>query len=155
MTTPAVVRVVWEDTVVLDDTTWGDKSRHDGFTWKPFLVDQIGFAIYDGPEGVVVVDSWTSGSLMGPRTQIPRGMIRSVLYVTEPDQTTHDDIERSAGLVQPHSGRPLAPPARTDAGRSVQSAGSERSHASDTQGARTPGKHKRATQPAGQTKKAG
>lgn len=148
MTTPAVVRVVWEDTVVLDDTTWGDKSRHDGFTWKPFLVDQIGFAIYDGPEGVVVVDSWTSGSLMGPRTQIPRGMIRSVLYMTEPDQTTHDDTSRRPPVVQPYSGRTATPHVGGHANSDVQSTGSEREHASDSQSARAPRRHKRTAVPA-------
>lgn len=63
---------------MVDSGAWVDKKI--GFQWKPFLVETVGFVLYDGPEGIVVTDSWSSGDLMGPRTQIPRGMLRRVSY---------------------------------------------------------------------------
>lgn len=77
MQKPKRVHIVWEDCYVLDSATWVEKE--DGpHIWKPYLVEQVGFLLYDGPEGIVVTDSWTDNDHVGVRTQIPRGMIRSI-----------------------------------------------------------------------------
>lgn len=79
MSKPPKAVIVWEDCYVLDSETW--VKKHEGaFEWKPYLVETMGFVLYDGAEGVVVTDSWTDAEHTGTRTQIPRGMIRSITY---------------------------------------------------------------------------
>lgn len=85
--TPKKVTVVWEDCLELDiDDLWVEKVQD--FKWEPYLVETIGFLLYDGPEGVVVTDTWTAKDHTGTRTQIPRGMIRSVVEHPTPTRKT-------------------------------------------------------------------
>lgn len=82
--TPKKAVVTWEDCKALDTELWAEKVKDGAFVWVPYIVETVGFLLYDGPEGVVVTDSWTDADHTGQRTQIPRGMIRSM--VIEPER---------------------------------------------------------------------
>ena len=69
-----LVLVEWEDAHVRDSDTWVEDQPN---TWAPFIVQTVGFVLYDGPEGVMLVESKAPG-MTGQRVQLPRGMIRSV-----------------------------------------------------------------------------
>jgi hypothetical protein len=45
------------------------------------LFTTVGFVCYDGPEGLILTDTWGDGQI-GPRDQIPRGMIREIQVLT-------------------------------------------------------------------------
>lgn len=74
---PPLVLVQWEDAKVVDDSAWVENKDHD---YKPHIVYQTGFLLADTPEGVILTQAWNP-SLVGARDQIPRGMIRSVVYL--------------------------------------------------------------------------
>lgn len=78
---PKRVYVVWEDCYEMDTDLWVEKPS-EPFKWEPYLVEQIGFLLYDGPEGIVLTDSWTDREHIGTRVQIPRGMIRKLEFIT-------------------------------------------------------------------------
>ena len=74
--------VIWEDASELDVTAW---TEHDEeFIYTPVLCTQVGFVLYDGPEGLILTDAFTCNGEVARRNQIPRGMIRSVQWLTEP-----------------------------------------------------------------------
>lgn len=73
--TPPMVLVVWEDAYALDvGETW---VLTKPTVWEPCLVHSVGFLIYEGPEGVVLAESWRH-DFTGQRQQLPRGLVRSV-----------------------------------------------------------------------------
>lgn len=75
------VYVIWEDASELDVTAW---TEHDeGFVYIPVLCTQVGFVLYDGPEGLILTEAFTSNGEVARRNQIPRGMIRSIEWLTE------------------------------------------------------------------------
>ena len=75
------VYVIWEDASELDVTAW---TEHDeGFVYTPVLCTQVGFVLYDGPEGLILTEAFTSNGEVARRNQIPRGMIRSIEWLTE------------------------------------------------------------------------
>ena len=70
--------IVWEDAGDLDVTPW---TEHDeSFEYEPLLVTQVGYILYDGDEGIVVTSAYYDETV-GMRSQIPRGMIRSIKYL--------------------------------------------------------------------------
>ena len=69
------VVVVWEDACDLDDAPWNEHD--DNFIYEPVLVEQVGYILYDGPEGIVLTNAYYD-EIVGTRSQIPRGMIREV-----------------------------------------------------------------------------
>lgn len=69
------VVVVWEDACDLDSTPWNEHD--DSFNYEPVLVTQVGYILYDGPEGIVLTNAYYEETV-GTRSQIPRGMIREV-----------------------------------------------------------------------------
>lgn len=78
--------VVWEDASELDDTTW---ANHDeNFEYAPLLCTQVGFVIYEGPEGIVLTHGMFPDGIVFRRHQIPRGMIRRIEWLTEPSFLT-------------------------------------------------------------------
>ena len=80
------VYVVWEDASELDVTAW---AEHDeGFIYTPVLCTQVGFVLYDGPEGIILTEAFTSNGEVARRNQIPRGMIRRIEWLTEPSSLT-------------------------------------------------------------------
>jgi len=77
-----LVYVVWEDASELDVTAW---AEHEGdFVYVPVLCKQVGFVLYDGPEGLVITNGVLDDGVVARRNQIPRGMIRRVEWLTEP-----------------------------------------------------------------------
>jgi hypothetical protein len=71
-----LVLVVWEDAGSRDSGTWADKPKDQNY--EPFYFKQVGFLMYDGPEGIVLSDAIGNNDQIAPRTQIPRGMVRSI-----------------------------------------------------------------------------
>jgi len=72
----ALVCIVWEDATELDATPW---AEHDGsFVYKPALCKQVGFVLYDGPEGLVITNGILEDGTVARRNQIPRGMIKNI-----------------------------------------------------------------------------
>lgn len=77
--------VIWEDASELDVTGW---ALHDEeFVYVPVLCKQIGWVIYDGPEGIVMTQAVTSNGEVARRNQIPKQMIRSIEWLTEPSSS--------------------------------------------------------------------
>lgn len=80
MLMPKIVKVEWEDACRLDDGTWVDSETEN--VYHPVIMRTTGYLLYDGPEGVIVTGTF-SPTEMGPRDQIPRGMIISVTVLEE------------------------------------------------------------------------
>jgi len=74
--------VIWEDASELDVTPWSE--HEEDFIYIPVLCKQVGFILYDGPEGIVLTEGVLDDGTVARRNQIPRGMIRSVQWLTEP-----------------------------------------------------------------------
>lgn len=69
------VCVVWEDASVLDSETWVDRASMPEA--KATIFSQVGFLLEDTKDHIVL--TCTMGDrLIGSRTRIPRGMVRSV-----------------------------------------------------------------------------
>ena len=77
-----IVHVVWEDATELDITAWAEHEID--FEYVPVLCHQVGFVLYDGPEGLVITNGIIENNCVARRNQIPRGMIRSMEWLTEP-----------------------------------------------------------------------
>jgi hypothetical protein len=75
--------VEWEDAADLDDSPWA--FHDDSFMYQPVVAHQVGFVLYDGPEGMVLTSSYIGDDTYGCRSQIPRGMIRSVTIIDDND----------------------------------------------------------------------
>lgn len=72
---PHLVLVEWEDACCLDpNERWVD---HTTSRYTPLIVQSIGYLLYNGKEGVIITAAW-SPDCIGPRDQIPRGMVRKV-----------------------------------------------------------------------------
>jgi hypothetical protein len=78
--------VIWEDASELDVTAWA--THDEDFVYNPVLCRQVGFIIYDSDEGIVLTEAVTSNGEVARRNQIPRGMIRSIEWLTEPSFLT-------------------------------------------------------------------
>ncbi len=74
--------IVWEDATELDVTAWSE--HEEDFIYSPVTCKQVGFVLYDGPEGLVTTEAVTSNGQVAGRNQIPRGMIRRIEWLTEP-----------------------------------------------------------------------
>jgi len=74
--------VVWEDASELDVTAWVEPE--EVFEYNPVLCKQVGFVLYDGPEGLVITNAVIDNVCVARRNQIPRGMIRRIEWLTEP-----------------------------------------------------------------------
>jgi len=74
--------VIWEDASELDVTAWTE--HEEDFVYTPVLCKQVGFILYDGPEGVVITNGVIVDNCVARRNQIPRGMIRRIEWLTEP-----------------------------------------------------------------------
>lgn len=75
---PPLVCVEWEDASVLDTGPWAlmpDEIKHE-----PRIFMHVGFLLADLPEGIQLTEAW-SEEVIAPRTQIPRGMIRRLVYL--------------------------------------------------------------------------
>lgn len=69
------VLVEWEDASVLDTETWVDRASAKEA--RATIFSQVGFLLEDTKEHIVL--TCTMGdTLMGARTRIPRGMVRSI-----------------------------------------------------------------------------
>lgn len=75
--------VEWEDAAELDDTPW--VFHDEPFVYEPIIAHQVGFVVYDGPEGMVLTSSYIGDGTIGSRSQIPRGMIRNVTIIDDND----------------------------------------------------------------------
>lgn len=70
--------VVWEDAGDIDDSPW---AEHDeSFVYEPILITEVGYILYDGEEGIILTHAHYEETV-GRRSQIPRGMIRSIKYL--------------------------------------------------------------------------
>lgn len=73
-----MVLVVWEDARTLD-APWMEKGTWE---YKPYLVSQIGYLLLDAPEGIILTQA-DAPEHVGAPDQIPRGMIRSITFLTQ------------------------------------------------------------------------
>lgn len=78
--------IIWEDASELDVTAWTEHEEE--FIYTPVLCRQVGWVIYEGPEGIVVTQAITSNGEVARRNQIPKQMIRSIEWLTEPSSST-------------------------------------------------------------------
>lgn len=83
--------IIWEDASELDVTAWTEHEEE--YLYTPVLCRQVGWVIYDGPEGVVVTQAITSNGEVARRNQIPKQMIRSIEWLTEPSSSTEAENE--------------------------------------------------------------
>ena len=79
MTTPTIVAVTWEDAHDPDVSPWVDNSNHAYFK-KMFIT--VGFLLYDGTDGITLSNTY-SEDMVAARNFIPRGMVHSVIPLTE------------------------------------------------------------------------
>lgn len=76
--TPKLACVEWEDACCLDpDERWVAHGEH---RYTPLIVKTVGYLLYEGKEGVILTAAW-SPECIGPRDQIPRGMVRRITYL--------------------------------------------------------------------------
>lgn len=79
---PKIALVVWEDATQLADGAWMDANHIKIMKeYSPKLFSQVGFVIKDFPEGIILTEAWNATLVANP-TQIPRGMIRSIEYLS-------------------------------------------------------------------------
>jgi hypothetical protein len=83
--------IVWEDASELDVTAWA--VHEEEFSYIPVLCKQVGWVIYDGPEGIILTQAVTSNGEVARRNQIPKHMIRSIEWLTEPSFLTEVENE--------------------------------------------------------------
>lgn len=83
--------IIWEDASELDVTAWTEHEEEYNYT--PVLCRQVGWVIYEGPEGIVVTQAITSNGEVARRNQIPKQMIRSIEWLTEPSSSTEAENE--------------------------------------------------------------
>jgi hypothetical protein len=81
-----LVYVVWEDATELDVSAWAEHEEE--FVYVPVLCKQVGFLLYDGPEGIVITNGVIADGTVARRNQIPRGRIRRIEWLTEPSFLT-------------------------------------------------------------------
>lgn len=71
-----LVLVEWEDAANIDpDQTWVDADPLAKY--EPVIIQTIGFLIYEDEHRLVLTADMSDG-FIGPRTQLPRGMIRKI-----------------------------------------------------------------------------
>jgi hypothetical protein len=75
--------IIWEDASELDVTAW--TFQEEEFVYTPVLCKQVGWVVYDGPEGIVLTHAATCNGEIARRNQIPKHMIRSIEWLTEPN----------------------------------------------------------------------
>lgn len=83
--------IVWEDASELDVTAW--TTHEEEFTYVPVLCKQVGWVVYDGPEGIILTQAITSNGEIARRNQIPKQMIRSIEWLTEPSSLMEAENE--------------------------------------------------------------
>jgi len=83
--------VVWEDASELDVTAWA--VHEEEFEYTPVLCKQVGWVVYDGLEGIVITQAVTSNGEIARRNQIPKQMIRSIEWLTEPNSSMEVENE--------------------------------------------------------------
>lgn len=79
MTPPPLVLVCWEDAKTIDSGPW---TENVPATFKPHLVYQAGFLLQQSDDGIILTQAWHP-EMIAARDQIPAGMIRSVVFLTE------------------------------------------------------------------------
>tara|TARA_R110000868_G_scaffold13422_2_gene62739 strand:- start:450 stop:692 length:243 start_codon:yes stop_codon:yes gene_type:complete len=75
--------VEWEDACDIDTEPWVD--AHEDFKYTPLIATQVGYIVYEGKEGIVMSAAKIGGSI-ARRSQIPKGMIRSIKILKETDE---------------------------------------------------------------------
>lgn len=74
---PPIVAIVWEDAVVIDSAPWAANTPP---TYKPHLVQQVGFLLACTDECVILSQAWHPESVAA-RDQIPKAMLRSMVVL--------------------------------------------------------------------------
>ena len=75
--------VEWEDACDIDTEPWVELDG--SFKYVPLIATQVGYIVYEGKEGIVM-SSAKIGSCVARRSQIPKGMIRSIKILEETDE---------------------------------------------------------------------
>ena len=75
--TPPMVLIEWEDATLRDLGTWVD---NDPIKYEHKMFVQIGFLLADTEHGVIITSAWSPDKI-APRDQIPKGMIRKMVYL--------------------------------------------------------------------------
>jgi hypothetical protein len=74
-----LVQCIWEDAAELDGGPWADRKGAQPST--PTIFHQVGY-LYELTHDAVVLTACVGEDQMGPRTRIPRGMVRSLVELT-------------------------------------------------------------------------
>ena len=77
MTAPKLALIEWEDARCLDAEQWCTERDH---SYRPLIVKSVGFVLSESKEGYVITAALSS-ECIGPRDQIPRGMVRKITYL--------------------------------------------------------------------------
>lgn len=70
-----IVCCIWEDAGELDEGPW--TFREDAKPSSPFIFHQVGY-LYELTHEAVVLTACIGEEQMGPRSRIPRGMVKSL-----------------------------------------------------------------------------
>jgi hypothetical protein len=76
---PPLIRVTWEDAACLDHEPWVPTPDTPPM-YSPVLVTTVGFLLHQSDAGIIITGAW-SPDRTGPRDQIPKGMVRSVVFL--------------------------------------------------------------------------
>jgi hypothetical protein len=78
-TPPRLVQVTWEDAACLDTTHWVNLEDPPA-VYTPMLFRTVGYLLMEDKDFVLITASW-SPKVIGPREQIPRGMVREMVFL--------------------------------------------------------------------------
>lgn len=73
---PPLVLVTWEDANTMDEGTW--VNHPDKHEYKPLIVHQVGFLLYEGDDGIILTHAWHTDQI-APRDSIPRAMVQKIV----------------------------------------------------------------------------
>ena len=75
--------VEWEDACDIDSEPW---VEHDPtHKYVPLIATQVGYIVHESKEGIIM-SSAKIGNCIARRSQIPKGMIRSIKILEETDE---------------------------------------------------------------------
>lgn len=77
---PPLVSVTWEDAACLDHGETWVPTPDVPPTYEPVIITTVGFLLHQSDAGLIVTGAW-SPDRTGPRDQIPKGMVREVVFL--------------------------------------------------------------------------
>lgn len=75
-----LVKVVWQDAADMDEGPWVERATAEPA--EPYIFHQVGY-LYSITSEIVVLTACVGKEQMGIRSQIPAGMVKSIVELTE------------------------------------------------------------------------